>query len=264
MDQPPGSSQIPVNVGVQNLQQQLMMIQQQLGGGFAPPQHNIPQYQPTQPPPHQQQGQFGSQQIPQQFAPAPYPPQFPFMSHMGQGFNPALFHNYGAFGPFGQLGGSNNVDSAVFMNQVQMPNNGMHSFDGLGAAYQQGAFPMQQQPVSLSETLPNIKKTEKPKGEAALKSKSGEEGPDRGRKPDPTKRSAKTFPEKLMQAMMMVADDDVVAWLPDGKSFVVVDPDRICAEVLAKVFKESKYPSFVRKLHRYVAAMNGVKALKGM
>ena len=260
----PAASQIPVIAGVQSLQQQLMMIQQQLGGGFAPPQQNIPQYQPTPPPQQHQQGQFGSQQI-QQFAPAPYPQQFPFMSHMGQGFNPALFHNYGAFGPFGQFGGGNNVEPAVFMNQVQMPNNGMQGFDGVGTAYQQGAFPMQQQPVIQSENPSNNKKMEKPKGATPLKSKPGEEGPDRGRKPDPTKRSAKTFPEKLMQAMMMVVDDDIVAWLPDGKSFVVVDPERICAEVLAKVFKESKYPSFVRKLHRcVVAAMNGMRALKGM
>ena len=253
MDQAVGS-QTPVNAGVQSLQQQLLIIQQQLGGGFAPPQQNVPPYQPMQQPQHHQ-GQMGSQQI-QQFAPAQYQQQYPFMGHMGQGFNPALFHNYGAFGPFGQFGGNNSLEpSTGFMNQVQMPNTSIQGFDGLGTPYQ-GAFPLQQQSVGQSETPPNNKKMEKSKAAATLKSKSeeeqGSERLDRGKKVDPTKRSAKSFPEKLMQAMMMVADDDIVAWLPDGKSFVVVDPDRICAEVLAKVFKESKYPSFVRKLHRYV------------
>jgi hypothetical protein len=68
-----------------------------------------------------------------------------------------------------------------------------------------------------------------------------------------SKKRAKTFPEKLMQGMVEQAgnDDDAVAWLPDGKSFVVVSPDIFCTRVLANVFKESKYASFVRKLHRW-------------
>jgi hypothetical protein len=66
--------------------------------------------------------------------------------------------------------------------------------------------------------------------------------------PMPSKRArTKTFPEKLMQAMLDNGDDSIVAWLPDGKSFVVVDADLFCSKVL----KESKYSSFVRKLHRW-------------
>jgi hypothetical protein len=65
------------------------------------------------------------------------------------------------------------------------------------------------------------------------------------------KKRAKSFPEKLMQSMMEYADEEAVAWLPDGKSFVIVNPDLFCDEVLNKVFKESKYASFVRKLHRW-------------
>lgn len=65
------------------------------------------------------------------------------------------------------------------------------------------------------------------------------------------KKRAKTFPEKLMQSMMEYADEEAVAWLPDGKSFVIVNPDLFCSAVLNKVFKESKYASFVRKLHRW-------------
>ncbi|KAG7351991.1 HSF-type DNA-binding protein [Nitzschia inconspicua] len=67
-----------------------------------------------------------------------------------------------------------------------------------------------------------------------------------------SKRKRKqTFPEKLMQAIMDHGNDETVAWLPDGKSFVVVSPDRFCCDVLSKVFKEAKYASFVRKLHRW-------------
>jgi hypothetical protein len=65
------------------------------------------------------------------------------------------------------------------------------------------------------------------------------------------KKRAKTFPEKLIQAMIENSDEEAVAWLPDGKSFVIVNPDVFCDDVLNKVFKESKYASFVRKLHRW-------------
>ena len=47
------------------------------------------------------------------------------------------------------------------------------------------------------------------------------------------------------------SNDDVVAWLPDGKSFVIVNPELFVKQVLAPVFKHSKYASFVRKLHRW-------------
>jgi hypothetical protein len=68
----------------------------------------------------------------------------------------------------------------------------------------------------------------------------------------PKKRKAKTFPEKLMQAMTEFGDnEDAVAWLPDGKSFVIVSPDQFVKAVLTPVFKSCKYASFVRKLHRW-------------
>lgn len=66
------------------------------------------------------------------------------------------------------------------------------------------------------------------------------------------KRRAKTFPDKLHQAMTEYAvTEDAVAWLPDGKSFVIVNPDLFVATVLAPIFKQCKYASFVRKLHRW-------------
>ncbi len=77
-----------------------------------------------------------------------------------------------------------------------------------------------------------------------LKLKKPKEGTDK-------KKKAKTFPEKLMQAMIEYGDEEAIAWLPDGKSFVIVNPDLFCGEILRHVFKESKYASFVRKLHRW-------------
>ena len=65
------------------------------------------------------------------------------------------------------------------------------------------------------------------------------------------KKRAKTFPEKLMHALIEHSDEEAVAWLPDGKSFVIVNPDLFCDDVLSNVFKISKYASFVRKLHRW-------------
>jgi hypothetical protein len=46
-------------------------------------------------------------------------------------------------------------------------------------------------------------------------------------------------------------DQGAVAWLPDGKSFIVVNPDLFVKTVLNRGFKASKYASFVRKLHRW-------------
>jgi len=65
------------------------------------------------------------------------------------------------------------------------------------------------------------------------------------------KRHVKSFPMKLMEAINEHYDEKVVAWLPDGKSFVVVDPDSFVEHVLSATFKGGKYTSFVRKLNRW-------------
>lgn len=66
------------------------------------------------------------------------------------------------------------------------------------------------------------------------------------------KRRTKTFPEKLLSSMIdNDEDEDAVAWLPDGKSFVVVNADLFVNQLLRPHFKECKYASFVRKLHRW-------------
>ncbi|GAX24175.1 hypothetical protein FisN_4Lh263 [Fistulifera solaris] len=66
----------------------------------------------------------------------------------------------------------------------------------------------------------------------------------------------KSFPEKLMSAMQENRDEDVVGWLPDGKSFVIVSPEKFMNQVLGKEAKHTtKYSSFVRKLHRSVVVV---------
>jgi len=67
------------------------------------------------------------------------------------------------------------------------------------------------------------------------------------------KREPKSFPKQLWDAMMTdgSSNDNAFEWLPDGKSFVVVDSDLFCTDILDRKFKQSKYGSFVRKLHRW-------------
>lgn len=72
------------------------------------------------------------------------------------------------------------------------------------------------------------------------------------RKPEPkSRRKAKSFPVKLMTSLVENSNEQAVAWLPDGKSFVIVNPDLFVDTILKKTFKECKYASFVRKLHRW-------------
>ena len=64
-------------------------------------------------------------------------------------------------------------------------------------------------------------------------------------------RRSKSFPLKLWDAMRNHANDEAFEWLPDGKSFIIINPDIFCSEILDNCFKSSKYGSFIRKLHRY-------------
>lgn len=65
------------------------------------------------------------------------------------------------------------------------------------------------------------------------------------------KKRAKSFPEKLWDVLSRCSDEDCVAWLPDGNSFVIVNDELFVQKILCKAFKASKYSSFVRKLHRW-------------
>ena len=42
-----------------------------------------------------------------------------------------------------------------------------------------------------------------------------------------------------------------IAWLPDGKTFIIRDPEEFTRKVLCKFFKATKFSSFTRKLYRW-------------
>jgi len=65
------------------------------------------------------------------------------------------------------------------------------------------------------------------------------------------KKRARTFAMKLMDALVHRKNDEAVAWLPDGKSFVIIDSFKFMREVYPYSFKECKYESFVRKLNQW-------------
>jgi len=71
------------------------------------------------------------------------------------------------------------------------------------------------------------------------------------KKPD----AALTFPEKLMH-LMKEADEHnpktfCIAWLPEGKTFIIRDPEEFTRKVLSNYFKATKFISFTRKLYRW-------------
>lgn len=72
-----------------------------------------------------------------------------------------------------------------------------------------------------------------------------------GSPPRSRKIRARTFAMKLMDSIINRMNDDVVAWVPDGKSFVIVDRDRFMKEIHPYSFKDCKYESFIRKLNQW-------------
>jgi len=67
----------------------------------------------------------------------------------------------------------------------------------------------------------------------------------------------KVFPERLMDILNDETLADTVTWLPHGRSFVIIRPDKFTEEVLPKYLppvdarSSTKYPSFTRKLNRW-------------
>jgi HSF-type DNA-binding len=56
---------------------------------------------------------------------------------------------------------------------------------------------------------------------------------------------------KLMRFAETQGDDFCVAWMDDGKSFIIRKPDEFTRNVVPKFFKATKFSSFTRKLYRW-------------
>lgn len=58
-----------------------------------------------------------------------------------------------------------------------------------------------------------------------------------------------------MKVLSQAEFSDIITWLPDGKSFTILKPKAFVTEILSKEsglgFKQAKYSSFTRKLHRW-------------
>ena len=65
------------------------------------------------------------------------------------------------------------------------------------------------------------------------------------------------FPQRLMAILNDASLAEIVTWLPNGRSFVIVRPDVFTETVLPKYLPpvdargSTKYPSFTRKLNRW-------------
>ena len=61
-----------------------------------------------------------------------------------------------------------------------------------------------------------------------------------------------TFPQKMHHVLRNGADDEAIAWLPSGRSFVVRDQKKFATQVIPKYFgKNVAYTSFTRRLVRW-------------
>eukprot|EP00521_Asterionellopsis_glacialis_P006270 CAMPEP_0195281444 /NCGR_PEP_ID=MMETSP0707-20130614/749_1 /TAXON_ID=33640 /ORGANISM="Asterionellopsis glacialis, Strain CCMP134" /LENGTH=486 /DNA_ID=CAMNT_0040340327 /DNA_START=40 /DNA_END=1500 /DNA_ORIENTATION=+ len=65
------------------------------------------------------------------------------------------------------------------------------------------------------------------------------------------RKKAVPFTLKLMKVLSMKEFSDILTWLPDGKSFVIMKPKLFTQKVLPIYFKDAKFSSFTRKLHRW-------------
>eukprot|EP00956_Cyclotella_meneghiniana_P027723 scaffold62892_cov45-Cyclotella_meneghiniana.AAC.1 len=71
-------------------------------------------------------------------------------------------------------------------------------------------------------------------------------------KPPSSRRKPKpTFPDRLHAVLSNRSLSDIIAWLPSGKSFCILNKDEFTKKILPMYFKESKFASFDRRLKRW-------------
>jgi len=59
------------------------------------------------------------------------------------------------------------------------------------------------------------------------------------------------FPQQLMQILFRKEFEDIISWMPEGKSFLIRQKNRLHEVLRLCNLKESKFDSFRRKLHRW-------------
>jgi len=67
----------------------------------------------------------------------------------------------------------------------------------------------------------------------------------------PRNENSKIFPQRLMEILSDATNNDAITWLPSGRSFMIVNRQKMTSEVLPKYFPRTKYTSFLRKLNRW-------------
>lgn len=79
------------------------------------------------------------------------------------------------------------------------------------------------------------------------------------------KRLMKTmsFAERLMEVLSNDHISDIMTWLPDGKTFAIIQPAKLVSDILPQFFQEAKLCSFDRKLRRwgFKRAVRGSKTM---
>jgi len=65
------------------------------------------------------------------------------------------------------------------------------------------------------------------------------------------RRRAIPFPLKLMQILEDDEFSDIISWMPNGKTFIILRPKAFVNKVLPHTFKSVQYTSFTRKLIRW-------------
>ena len=79
-----------------------------------------------------------------------------------------------------------------------------------------------------------------------LDPKGGGGGGDAGK---PSSCNKATFPTTLFDILADAELDDVIAWLPHGRSWKILDMPKFTDSVLSGYFNQSKYTSFVRQVN---------------
>jgi len=60
-----------------------------------------------------------------------------------------------------------------------------------------------------------------------------------------------SFPLKLMEVLTNDDHKDIISWLAHGRGFMIFQTKEFVANVMPKYFKQTKFPSFTRKLSRW-------------